>query len=663
MGGERYGELRLITNRYHPEVNGYFICDRGRFGYEYVNHENRVYQPLIRNRVSEAVSITELTEHVKKLLTSSGKIIGIGSSRASVESNYALQKITGKENFFKGFTDTETNLLDYLLQLMHSGKFDLPSQKQIEQSDAIIIIGEDLTNSAPMLALAVRQALFKTAVQKDVRSTIPVWHDSAVRNLVQEDKGYLCVLNTYREELSELADEKYYASPKAITEMVKKIIALLKGETIQTNDTQNREETLANNIVQQLRNAKNPVVITGTSCYSLSLIRAAADLAATLKNEKQKGGISFVVPECNSIGLAMMQASSVQSLIDDAQPVSDNATLVVLENDLYRRFAHQKLETFFKKFKEIIVLDSLHNQTTQQATVLIPAATFAEANGTVINHEGRAQAFYKILVNRPPQIRASWHWLGDLISVKTIELEKQMKSHLSVLYQLVSDLPQFSGVEKLVANALSEVNGHLHIPMEPHRYSGRTAILANITVHEPKPVRDEESIFSTTMEGERQLPPSPLTPFYWWPGWNSEQALNHYQREVGGLLQSETGDIKLLNGKFVQSNIEPVAVTKQEQQEDADGLWLYPRYHLFGSDEFSVYTGGIAELSPKAYICVNTNEAAKQNWKDKETIELNISERKFQFEVKIEDDVADGIAFVPYGIKETYGIEYPVRLK
>jgi NADH-quinone oxidoreductase subunit G len=199
--------------------------------------------------------------------------------------------------------------------------------------------------------------------------------------------------------------------------------------------------------------------------------------------------------------------------------------------------------------------------------------------------------------------------------------------------------------------------------MEPHRYSGRTAILANINVHEPKPIADEESVFSTTMEGERQLPPSPLTPFYWWPGWNSEQALNHYQREVGGLLKSETGDVKLLNGKFVQSNIEPIAVTKQEQPEDANGLWLYPRYHLFGSDELSVYTKGIADLSPVAYICVNTEEAAKQNWKNQQTIELEINKRKFQLEVKIEDNVTNGIALVPYGIKETYGIEYPMKLK
>src|SRR4030095_6760366 len=113
---------------------------------------------------------------------------------------------------------------------------------------------------------------------KDVRSTIPVWHDAAVRNLVQEDKGYLCVLNTYREELSELAGDKYYASPNAITGVVKKIIAVIKGESVHADDARNQEASIVDNIVQQLKNAKNPVIITGTSSYNLSLIQAAADL-------------------------------------------------------------------------------------------------------------------------------------------------------------------------------------------------------------------------------------------------------------------------------------------------------------------------------------------------------------------------------------------------
>ena len=37
--GERYGMLRRVVNRYNGEVNGYFLCDRGRFGYEFVNSE------------------------------------------------------------------------------------------------------------------------------------------------------------------------------------------------------------------------------------------------------------------------------------------------------------------------------------------------------------------------------------------------------------------------------------------------------------------------------------------------------------------------------------------------------------------------------------------------------------------------------------------------
>ena len=39
--GERYGLLRRVVNRFNSEVNGYFLCDRGRFGYEFVNSERQ----------------------------------------------------------------------------------------------------------------------------------------------------------------------------------------------------------------------------------------------------------------------------------------------------------------------------------------------------------------------------------------------------------------------------------------------------------------------------------------------------------------------------------------------------------------------------------------------------------------------------------------------
>ncbi len=46
--GERYGLLRRIRNRYHRDVNGYFLCDRGRYGYEFVNSPRRIRQAMLR---------------------------------------------------------------------------------------------------------------------------------------------------------------------------------------------------------------------------------------------------------------------------------------------------------------------------------------------------------------------------------------------------------------------------------------------------------------------------------------------------------------------------------------------------------------------------------------------------------------------------------------
>ncbi len=46
--GERYGELRRIENRYNGTVNHYFLCDRGRFGYGYVDLKDCPRQPVQR---------------------------------------------------------------------------------------------------------------------------------------------------------------------------------------------------------------------------------------------------------------------------------------------------------------------------------------------------------------------------------------------------------------------------------------------------------------------------------------------------------------------------------------------------------------------------------------------------------------------------------------
>ncbi len=191
IAGERYGKIRCITNRYNNEVNGYFLCDRGRFGYDFVNNENRITQPLIRNRMSEAVNETVLLSHLQTIF-SNHTIIGIGSPRASVESNFTLMQLVGKDNFYHGVNEDETLLERLIVDLLSKGSVYSSSLKEIEQADAVLVLGEDIWNTAPIMALSVRQSVMKTAAATALQQVpISSWNDAAVKELVQENKGFL----------------------------------------------------------------------------------------------------------------------------------------------------------------------------------------------------------------------------------------------------------------------------------------------------------------------------------------------------------------------------------------------------------------------------------------------------------------------------------------
>ena len=65
--GERYGLLRRIRNRYNFNVNGYFLCDRGRYGYEFVNSPQRIKKPMIRIQDEVAAQSTDHQEGLRRL--------------------------------------------------------------------------------------------------------------------------------------------------------------------------------------------------------------------------------------------------------------------------------------------------------------------------------------------------------------------------------------------------------------------------------------------------------------------------------------------------------------------------------------------------------------------------------------------------------------------
>jgi NADH-quinone oxidoreductase subunit G len=318
--------------------------------------------------------------------------------------------------------------------------------------------------------------------------------------------------------------------------------------------------------------------------------------------------------------------------------------MIILENDLYRRFPRSAVDEFFGSAERTIALDHLANETTARASLLLPAATIAESDGTLVSSEGRAQRFFQIFPPQP-EIRESWRWLRD----------PAWNSLDDVLAAMAESAPQLAPLLNAAPPENFRIAG-AKVPREPHRYSGRTAKTANITVVEPKPPADPDSALSYSMEGASVQPPSALQPFFWTPGWNSIQAVNKFQSEIGNAMRGGDPGVRLFASSSDGSyhNGIPAAFAPRESE------WLVlPAQHIFGTEELSAHAPGIAELAPDPYLAVNAAGAAKLQLDASPEVEITLGGAAYRLPLKIAPELPDGVAAIPDGLTPARGAELP----
>src|SRR5208283_5116541 len=207
--GERYGTLRRVVNRYNHEVNGYFLCDRGRFGYEFVNSERRLRHPLLDGK---PVSVAAARRHLEER-AASDRVIGIGSPRASLEANFALRTLVGPERFYSGMADGQAKLAGRLIEILRRGPMRTPTMREIEESDAVFILGEDLTSVAPPNGVG-SPAIGAPATNGDCQaSEHPVVDGSRSPGRSAGRERPLYIATPYATRLDEVATATFRAAP------------------------------------------------------------------------------------------------------------------------------------------------------------------------------------------------------------------------------------------------------------------------------------------------------------------------------------------------------------------------------------------------------------------------------------------------------------------
>jgi len=643
---ERYGVLRRIVNRYNGQVNGYFLCDRGRFGYDFVNSERRIRSPRMRadgTQDAEPVTPARALEHAAPLAHGE-RTLGIGSPRASLEANFALRTLVGADNFYLGVDEHEARLLSLIAEFLRRGPVRTPSLRETEAADAVLVLGEDPTQSAPRLALALRQAVRQRHMTIAEGIGIPRWQDAAVREAAQHERSPLFVLSPDQTKLDDIAAETARAAPEDIARVGFAVAHRLSADAPEPDALSPPLEELAARIAGALGAAERPLVVSGPGTASEAVLGAAANVSRALHARGAPAGLCLTVPECNSMGLALMGGGTLNEAFERAREGGVEGA-VVLENDLYRRAPRGAVDGFLDALPQVLALDHLEHETTRRAQVVLPAGTFAESDGTLVNNEARAQRFFQVFTPEGA-VQESWRWLRDLMQSAGHDGAPAWHGLDDVTGACARALPVFERIPEAAPPADFRI-ARERVSRAPHRYSGRTAMRAHLDVHEPEPPGDPDTAFSYSMEGYYSSArlPSALVPYFWAPAWNSVQSVNKFQDEIAGPLRGGDPGARLIEGPAGEPAYFREIPAAFEPRAEA---WrVVPLHHIFGGEELSARAPAVAERAPGPYVALNAVEAEAHGLADGEPARVSVDGEELELPVRHRAALAPGLVGIP----------------
>jgi NADH-quinone oxidoreductase subunit G len=516
----------------------------------------------------------------------------------------------------------------------------------MERADALLVLGEDLTHTAPLAELYLRQGLRQQPGKKARSLKIPPWNDSFMRLVEGEDKGPLFTATPGETSLDAVASANYRGAPADIARIGFALAHHIDPRSPRVENLSEEMEQWIRQGAKALMEGDRPLVVAGCGLGETSSLWAAANVAEALHGAGKEVGIFLTLPECNSLGLGMMGAGDLSSALERVEE-GEVDTVVIVENDLFRRHPPQDLLRFFEKTRHVVVLDHVETMITERAEMVLPAATFAESNGVLVNNEGRAQQYYSVFQPQNP-IQASWKWLGKIMmGLGRTEAHSWTRSE-AICEALAKEIPIFANLTELGSSPAFRAWDR-KVPRQSHRYSGRTALKAHIDVNEPKSPDDRETPLSYSMEGSPGIPSSSLITRYWTPGWNSVSALNRFQQEVGGELRGGDPGQRLLKPEQGGDPSYFAEVPKAFIPRDHEWL-LVPFYHLFGSEELSARTRGVAELSPVPFLGLSPFCAKRIKASEGEIVAIELYGEVYRFPLKILSGLPAGIAGLAAGL-------------
>ncbi len=511
-----------VTGDNRSPVNDGMLCVKGRFGFDFINSQERLTTPLIRKdgklvaaTWDEAISfignkLTQIkTEH------GSNAIAGLASAKATNEDNYLFQKL------FRSVIGT--NNIDHCARLCHASTVsglqaslgsgamtnDIPS---IKDSDLIFILGSDTEVAHPIIASKIKQAVTQHGARLVVADPKRVSiADSAQLYVCQRPGTDVMLLNALMQQIiiNEWHDVNY-------------INARVEGFTALHDEVMKPDYSLENAAAitgVAAEDIKQLAQLIGTA--DKTAIYYAMGITQHTSGHDNVTAIANLQLLCGNIGISgaginpLRGQSNVQGACDMGalpnyftgyQKVDDlqvqqrfkaawgqaelPTNIGISATEMMHALAHGELKALYvmgenpvlsdpdqkhviqglEAAELLVVQDIFMTETAQFADVVLPAASFAEKQGHFTNTERRVQQLQAALVS-PGMARVDWQIVQDIANAMNATWQYQdIKQIWSEITQVT---PQYHGIswERVDINQANGIAG-IQWPCPDEQHSG-----------------------------------------------------------------------------------------------------------------------------------------------------------------------------------------------
>jgi len=623
------GKVVKVTSNPDSIVNGINLCVKGRFGYDYINRNDRLTTPLIKkNGKLEKASwdeafqlISDKFSQIKKE-NGSDSLAVLSSAKCTNEENYLLMKFSRAV--------LGTNNVDHCARLCHSATVAGLAQafgsgamtnsiKEIANASAIYLTGSNTTENHPIIALEIKKAVNKNEAKLIVADPREIelvkyatlWlrqrpgTDVALFNglmnviinegledkefIAQRTEGYEEMKKTvlkYTPEVVEkitgvLADDIRKAARIYATAPTTSLIYSM-GITQHTTGTDNVLSTA--NIAMITGNVGKES--TGVNpLRGQSNVQGACDLGAlpnvysgyqkvTDPRVREKFSNAWETELPNKVGLTVVE------ILNAAYKGKIKGIFIMAENPAMSDPDLNHVREALKKTEFLVVSDIFMTETAELADVVLPGVTIAEKDGTITNTERRVQRIRKAI---EPVGEAKPEW------------------------QIICELAQKMGY--------------------------------NMSYSSPAEIMEEIAR---------------LTPIY---GGMFYNRLDKAGLQWPCLNANHPGTKYLHKDKFSRGKGKFTAVEFKEAAELPDEE--YPLLLTTGRVLYHFHTGtitrrskGLNEIYPEALVEINPQDAEELKIKDEEFVEVTSRRGKIKAKAKVTEKSGQGVVFMSFHFYE-----------